>query len=277
MVSRVLSLPDAARIPRPRQISCGDRPERLGRKFHCGNLARSLHTAPLMKPIIFSVVVLLGFAGAMREFSTAQAATDTNLQVTITRQNQNAVLSWLGSNSVAYQVEASSTLATWTNLGPVFVGNGNTVSVTNPVGGQEWGFYRVKKLLLDSSATATFDPGTGVLTILGNAQPNLIVVSRDVTGALRVNNGTVSITGGVPTVANTTLIQIFGQAGSDQLALDESNGALPMAHLFGEADNDTLTGGSGADVLNGGPGDDTLFGRGGPDSLIGGDDNDTVT
>lgn len=68
---------------------------------------------------------------------------------------------------------------------------------------------------------------------MGNAQPNLIIVSRDLAG-------TVAITGGTPTVANTTLIQIFGRAGEDQLGLDETNGALPKANLFGEADNDDV-------------------------------------
>ncbi len=230
-----------------------------------------------MKAIVLSVVALLCFWDVTGELSLGRAATDPNLNVTLTRQNQNAVLSWLGSNAVAYQVEASATLTTWTNLDPVFVGTGNTLFVTNLVAGQERGFYRVKKLPFDTSAAAVFDPGTGVLTIVGTAQPNLIIVSRDVAGVIRINNGVVSITGGVPTVANTTLIQIFGQAGNDQLALDEANGPLPPAHLFGEAGNDTLTGGSGADVLNGGTGDDTLFGRGGADSLIGGDNNDTVT
>ena len=81
----------------------------------------------------------------------------------------------------------------------------------------------------------------------------------------------------MPTVANTVLIQIFGRGGNDQLALDEANGALPKANLFGEAGDDMLTGGSGADVLTGGPGNDTLLGKGGSDSLLGGDENDTVT
>jgi Ca2+-binding RTX toxin-like protein len=252
-------------------------PALMGRKVHCRNMTPSVKTVRLMKSIVSSVVAWLCFLGVICALSIGHAAIDTNLNVTLTRQNQNTVLSWLGSNSVAYQVEASSTLATWTNLGPVFVGNGNMVSLTNPVAGQEWGFYRVKKLPFDTSATADFNPGTGVLTIVGNAQPNLIVVSRDGAGAIRINNGTVNITGGTPTVANTTLIQIFGQAGNDHLALDEANGPLPTAHLFGEADNDTLIGGSGADVLNGGPGNDTLFGLGGADSLLGGDDHDTVS
>jgi hypothetical protein len=48
-----------------------------------------------------------------------------------------------------------------------------------------------------------------------------------------VNNGAVPITGGTPTVANTSLVQAFGQGGNDTISLDESFGALPNANLFG--------------------------------------------
>ena len=78
------------------------------------------------------------------------------------------------------------------------------------------------------------------------------------------------------TVANTTLIQVFGQSGNDTIALDESNGALPAANLFGGDGNDTLTGGSGNDLLFGQAGNDTLIGKGGNDLLFGGAGNDTL-
>ena len=68
-----------------------------------------------------------------------------------------------------------------------------------------------------------------------------------------INGGAVTVTGGTATVANTALIQVFGQGGNDTIALDETNGALPAAQLFGGAGNDTLTGGSGNDQLFGGP------------------------
>ena len=57
------------------------------------------------------------------------------------------------------------------------------------------------------------------------------------------------------------LIQVFGQGGNDTISLDETNGALPAAQLFGGAGNDTLTGGSGNDQLFGGAGNDTLSAR----------------
>ena len=68
------------------------------------------------------------------------------------------------------------------------------------------------------------------------------------------------------TVANTSLIQVFGQGGNDTITLNEANGALPAANLFGGAGNDTLTGGSGGDMLFGQAGNDTLLGKGGADS-----------
>jgi Ca2+-binding RTX toxin-like protein len=223
------------------------------------------------------ITAVFCFSGAMGELSTAHGAVDTNLIVTITRTNQNIVLRWFGSNATSYQVESSSTLTAWTNASLVITGGGSFLFATNPIAGQSHGFFRVKRLISADTTSAAFDPQTGVLTIDGDDLDNIIVVSRDGAGTLRVNDGGVTITGGVPTVANTILIQIFGRAGHDQLSLNEANGALPKANLFGETGNDTLTGGSGADVLNGGPGSDTLLGRGGADSLLGGDDNDTVT
>jgi hypothetical protein len=60
---------------------------------------------------------------------------------------------------------------------------------------------------------------------------NAIVTSRDAAGQILVNGGAVPVQGGTPTVANTALIQVFGQAGNDTISLDEANGALPAALL----------------------------------------------
>src|SRR5215471_8220443 len=123
---------------------------------------------------------------------------------------------------------------------------------------------------------ATFFPSAGLLSEVGDSVDNTIVTSRDAAGQLFVNGGAVPINGGQATVANTSTIQVFGQGGNDTIALDESNGALPAAQLFGGAGNDTLTGGSGADQLFGGAGNDTLLGKGGNDLLFGGAGNDTL-
>lgn len=117
----------------------------------------------------------------------------------------------------------------------------------------------------------------GVLTVTGDAANNNIEVSRDAAGKLLVNGGAVAVKGGTATVANTANIQIFGQNGNDTLSLNEANGALPKASLFGGAGNDVLTGGSGNDLLFGQAGNDTLLGKGGFDFLFGGNNNDTLT
>jgi Ca2+-binding RTX toxin-like protein len=126
-----------------------------------------------------------------------------------------------------------------------------------------------------AAVTATFN--SGALSVFGDSLNNTITVSRDAAGNILVNGGVIPVAGGTATVANTTLIQVFGQDGNDQISLNEANGALPAAHLFGGAGNDTLIGGSGADQLFGQAGNDTLLGKGGNDLLFGGDGNDTLT
>jgi Ca2+-binding RTX toxin-like protein len=126
------------------------------------------------------------------------------------------------------------------------------------------------------AVTASFLPGSGLLTVFGDGLANTIDVSRNAAGALLVNGGAVAIKGGTSTVANTSLIQVFGQNGNDVITLNESNGALPAAHLFGGAGNDTMIGGSGGDQLFGQSGNDTLLGKGGNDFLFGGSEDDTL-
>ncbi len=128
----------------------------------------------------------------------------------------------------------------------------------------------------NAAVTATVG-ANGVLSVFGDNLDNNITISRDAAGKILVNGGAVSVVGGTATVANTTLIQVFGQAGNDTLSLSEVNGALPAANLFGGSGNDVLTGGSGNDQLFGQDGNDTLLGKGGTDLLFGGNDNDTLT
>lgn len=126
-----------------------------------------------------------------------------------------------------------------------------------------------------AGVTASFR--LGALSITGDGADNNITVSRNAAGQILVNGGAVAISGGTPTVANTTIIKVFGLAGNDVIALSEANGALPKAHLFGGTGNDTLTGGSGDDQLFGESGNDSLLGKGGFDLIFGGNDNDTLT
>jgi Ca2+-binding RTX toxin-like protein len=124
------------------------------------------------------------------------------------------------------------------------------------------------------TVTAVF--AGGILTVSGDDSDNTLVVSRDTAGSLFVNSGAVPVTGGTPTVSNTTLIQIFGFGGNDVLTVDDSNGPMPPANLVGGDGDDTLTGSASDDILDGGPGNDTLIGRGGNDTLLGGPGNDIL-
>jgi Ca2+-binding RTX toxin-like protein len=122
-----------------------------------------------------------------------------------------------------------------------------------------------------------FNPAAGLLSVIGDpARKNAITVSRDAAGNIILNGGAIPIVGGRATVANTRTIQVFGRDDGDTITMDETNGALPAAQLFGGAGDDTITGGSGNDLLFGQGGNDTLLGKGGNDFLFGGDGNDTL-
>jgi Ca2+-binding RTX toxin-like protein len=128
-----------------------------------------------------------------------------------------------------------------------------------------------------AAVTSSFIPSSGTLTVFGDALNNNITLSRNAAGVILVNNGAVAVVGGTPTVANTALIQVFGLGGNDTITINEANGALPRANIFGGTNNDTLTGGSGNDMLFGQAGNDTLLGKGGVDLVFGGTENDTLT
>ncbi len=85
------------------------------------------------------------------------------------------------------------------------------------------------------AVVATFTPTAGLLTVFGDNLNNAITVSRNAAGAIQINGGAVAIVGGAATVANTSLIQVFGQGGNDVITLNEANGALPKSNLFGGA------------------------------------------
>jgi Ca2+-binding RTX toxin-like protein len=116
----------------------------------------------------------------------------------------------------------------------------------------------------------------GILTISGDNDDNTLIAGRDAAGNILVNGGLLPIIGDVCTVSNTTLIRILGLKGDDVLTVDDSNGPMPPANLFGGEGDDTLTGSNNDDLLDGGAGNDTLIGRGGKDRLVGGPGNDTL-
>src|SRR3954447_25559865 len=68
-----------------------------------------------------------------------------------------------------------------------------------------------------AATTAPFSAGT--LSVFGDALDNQITISRDAAGTILVNGGAVPVIGDTPTVANTALIQAFGQTGNDTISL----------------------------------------------------------
>ena len=238
----------------------------------CSPLLAALPTSRSVKNKVF----IFAFVAAVLSLSVAaQEAIDPSLDVVVSRINQNVIVSWFGANTLQYQVESSSNLTAWANSSSVLTGANAMLSFTNSASGPGRRFYRVKRLVPGSPNSAVFNAASGILTVIGDESDNIISVGRDAAGTILVNGGARPITGGVATITNTVLIEVFGRGGSDQLTVDTSGGVLPTAHLFGEAGNDTLTGGVGADLLVGGSGMDTLIGRGGSDQLYGQADNDT--
>jgi Ca2+-binding RTX toxin-like protein len=204
--------------------------------------------------------------------SAAEVSTDPTLQVTLTHTNQQIVLSWVGANAVPYQVETSTNLTAWSSLGSSLTGSGALLSVTNSSAGQSRRFFRVVRLFPAPQNSAVFNPATGLLTIVGDNNDNVITVSRN-GDLILVNGGAIPITGGTAAVTNTVLIQVLGLGGDDKITMGNS---LPVAHLFGGTGNDTLIGGSAAEILVGGPGNDFIDGNLGNDLIFGGDGDDTI-
>src|SRR5262245_16092977 len=133
----------------------------------------------------------------------------------------------------------------------------------------------------------TVDPVTGVLSIFGDDNDDAIITSRDAVGNILVNGGTVPISVGTATVANTGLISVSGQGGNDTIMVDESNGALPPVVMAGDDGNDLIIGssrpdqifgGNDNDVVQGGLGDDGVDLGAGDDVFVwnAGDGSDTV-
>ncbi len=128
-----------------------------------------------------------------------------------------------------------------------------------------------------AATSAHFNQGRGILSVFGDPTGGTTRVSRDRGGHIEVNGGAVKIDGARATVSNVRTIVVVGGYGSDRLAIDEANGPLPRAFLFGGSGDDELFGGSGNDRLFGGSGDDRLFGDGGDDILKGGGGDDALT
>ena len=221
--------------------------------------------------------MLLGLMGAGGVAPGAQVIPDPSAGLSATlASNQKVILSWSTASGVSYQLESSTDLTAWANKGPQLIGTGASLNLTNPVAPGTTEFYRIGRVFAAAKGTALFNPGTGLLTVVGDDLGRTIVVGRDPVGTILVTiaGAQVPISGGAPTVFNTSLVQVLGGAGNDQIMVDPASSLSIPTHLFGGAGNDTLTGGHEADLLVGGAGDDILIGGRGNDRLFGGEGND---
>jgi len=126
------------------------------------------------------------------------------------------------------------------------------------------------------SFSAKFLARAKLLSFSGGVGNESLVIGRDTDGHILADGGATIIRGGTPALDNTSLIEAHGGNGNDTIRLDETNGPLPAAHLFGGNGDDILTGGSGNDTLSGDNGNDTLTGGAGADLLTGGNGNDVL-
>jgi hypothetical protein len=116
----------------------------------------------------------------------------------------------------------------------------------------------------DSTKTAVEIDGTNnndtiAVTKSGSAQGKVVV---------KINNvvkGTFSFTGG---------IVVHALSGNDNISIDSA--ITRQTLIFGEAGNDTVSGGGGSDVIVGGDGNDKLTGNAGRDLLFGGNNSDSL-
>jgi Ca2+-binding RTX toxin-like protein len=195
-------------------------------------------------------------------------ATDGDDIILLSLQGGALVVDGLAARIVVENFDAGSDLIVIRGLGGDDIIDASAVGAGAPL------------LTLDGgtgSNTIIQPPGTTdpdfVLTAIGSDGDDTLTISRNAAGQLFVNG----VAQAGKTIANTALIRAYGLNGNDTITLDQSNGALPAAELYGGNGNDTLTGGAGGDTLFGGADNDNLRGQGGNDLLFGGAGNDVLT
>ncbi|MDB4755896.1 hypothetical protein OAG56_00880 [Mariniblastus sp.] len=114
-----------------------------------------------------------------------------------------------------------------------------------------------------------FDAFTGIVTIQGDTA-NDVARCFDDGGRVTV---TLEGVGQQSFVRNLVdRVEFYGADGND---IFQSTSVVPV-HAYGNAGDDSLTGGVSDDLLNGGEGADRLFGNLGDDNLVGGDGDDQL-
>ena len=127
----------------------------------------------------------------------------------------------------------------------------------------------------------------GLLTVTGTANADRIVVSKNDTGKVVVNEQTrtpATSTTPAKTTTKRTLfdaakvksILVNAAAGNDYVEIKPGIAATIPTTLNGGAGNDHLIGGRAKDLINGDAGNDLLYGNAGNDTVNGGDGRDLI-
>ena len=128
--------------------------------------------------------------------------------------------------------------------------------------------------------SATFDVGTGVLTLQGTERADVISVSKGRDAGSVVVRGVDGVKkDAVFTQVSAVVIETFG--GNDKVSIGRGirapNGALMSFTIDVGNGNDSVDAGDGNDTIRGRDGNDTIRGRGGDDRIEGGNGNDSVS
>ena len=126
--------------------------------------------------------------------------------------------------------------------------------------------------------SATFDVGTGVLTLQGTERADVISVSKGRDAGSVVVRGVDGVKKDtVFTQVSGVVIETFG--GNDKVSIGRGirapNGALMSFTIDVGNGNDSVDAGDGNDTIRGRDGNDTIRGRGGDDRIEGGNGNDS--
>ena len=126
--------------------------------------------------------------------------------------------------------------------------------------------------------SATFDVGTGVLTLQGTERADVISVSKGRDAGSVVVRGVDGVKKDtVFTQVSGVVIETFG--GNDKVSIGRGirapNGALMSFTIDVGNGNDSVDAGDGNDSIRGGDGNDSIRGRSGDDRIDGGNGNDS--
>ena len=126
--------------------------------------------------------------------------------------------------------------------------------------------------------SATYDVGTGVLTLQGTERADVISVSKGRDAGSVVVRGVDGVQkDAVFTQVSGVVIETFG--GNDKVSIGRGvrapNGALMSFTIDVGNGNDSVDAGDGNDTIRGGDGNDSIRGRGGDDRIEGGNGNDS--